>query len=138
MRHNLGNDTTVARLRMTILLLTNDPAFECAAHSAAKSSGYCLIVGRDPGDAARLLAENLSCTSAAVIDLDDCVHGSAWLTALAALSRKIPALAVSGLDSRFLRPLAQRHGVEHWISKPADVELLAQIFQETLCPSEPI
>lgn len=102
----------------TLLLLTNDAEFEHCARAGADLSGYSIIVGRNPGDGARLLSQNLAGVTGVVIDMDDCKHGAAWLGALKSLSARTPAMAVSHLDPRFLQPLARRYGAEHWVSKP--------------------
>ena len=112
-----------------VLFLTSDPDLEFAARSSAESIGYILILGRNPGDGARLLADNINHITAVVVDLDKCRHGAAWLAALASLSRKIPAIAASRIDPRFLMPLAQRHGVEHWLSKPIHADKLARAIR---------
>ena len=117
-----------------LLLLTGDPEFESIAQVSADSAGYDLLIGRNPEDGARLFARNLDGIDAVVVDLDICEHGSAWLGALTSLSRKLPALAVSRLQQRFLQPLAQRHGAEHWLSKPISSDQLTAAL-EALCPA---
>jgi DNA-binding response OmpR family regulator len=116
----------------TLLLLTNDPEFEHTARNTAEASGCALVVGRKPEDAVRLFARHLTELRGAIVDLDIATHGAAWLGTLSALSPRIPAVAVSRLDPRFLQPLAQRYGADYWISKPVDSERLSLALQPLL------
>jgi len=122
--------------RTLLLLLTSDAEFERTACASADLAGYDLVIGRNPSDGARLFARYFDHLDAVVVDLDICKHGSAWLGALTSLSRKIPALAVSRLDPRLLKPLALRNGADHWASKPITADELTAALQ-TVCPSAP-
>jgi DNA-binding NtrC family response regulator len=113
----------------TLIVLTNDTEFEGTARGSAEAGGYRVIIGREPKDAARLFGQHLDEIDAVVMDLDHCEHGAAWLGAFTNLQRKIPALAVSRLDRRFLAPLAHRHGAEHWASKPINLQTLTALLQ---------
>jgi hypothetical protein len=86
-------------------------------------------VGHDPQDGARLFARSFESICGVVVDLDSCHHGSAWLTAMTSVSRKIPGLAISRLSPQFLQPLARRHGAEHWLSKPVTAEQFCAAIQ---------
>jgi hypothetical protein len=119
--------------RRTLILLTNDAEFEETARGSAEANGYQLIVGSAPEDAARLFTRHIDEIDAVVMDLDRCERGAAWLGAFTLLQRKVPALAVSRLDRRFLAPVARRHGAEHWASKPVSLQTLTALFQD-LCP----
>lgn len=108
-----------------LLLLTNDRDLEEAAQRSSQFGGFHLTVGRKPDEGARLLSAQQDRLDAIIVDLDSCDHGAAWLGALSTLPRKIPAIAVSRLDRRFMEPLANKHGVQHWISKPVTPYRLA-------------
>ncbi|MDR3401487.1 MAG: hypothetical protein P4L99_03225 [Chthoniobacter sp.] len=113
----------------TLILLTSDPELEDAARIAAALACYGLVVGHNPEDGVRLFARSLDSLFGVVVDLDSCEHGSAWLTAMTSQSRKMPGLAISRLDPRFVRPLARRHGIDHWLSKPVSSEEMIEAFR---------
>jgi len=111
------------------MLLTSDPELENHARVASAMTGCTLVIGRTPKDGARLFARSLDSLVGVVVDLDSCAHGTAWLSAMMSQPRKVPGLAISRLDPRFVRPLAHRHGVDHWLSKPASPEQIAAAFR---------
>lgn len=113
----------------TFILLTSDPALEAVAHMAAAWIRYGLEVGRTPEDGARLFSRTFDSLCGVVVDLDNCKHGSAWLTAMTSTSQKIPGLAISRLNRLFLQPLARRHGADHWLSKPVTAEQFCTALQ---------
>jgi DNA-binding response OmpR family regulator len=103
-----------------LLLLTNDLQLEMLVRESVAEMGCDVIVGHSPCDAARLLARHLDLVGGVLVDLDSCDHGSVWLGTLSSLPRKIPAIAISRLDPRFLRVLAQQNGADYWLCKPAN------------------
>jgi hypothetical protein len=78
-----------------------------------------MVVGREPGDVARLFASPRDRIGVIVVDLDSHEYEPAWLSAMDALARKVPALAISRLDLRSVKHLSARHSAHLWLSKPA-------------------
>jgi len=128
----LSKAAIVISMHKKVLLLTNDSELECAMRSCVGALGHSLVVGREPGDGARIFASDRDRISGVVVDLDNHQHGPAWLSAMSALAQKIPAVAISQLDPRFLKPLASRHGAHRWLSKPAKPEELLEILKSLL------
>lgn len=112
-------------MKPNILLLTSDHDLELASRCSADLGGFDLVIGRRPNEGTDLLSKHKAALGAVIVDLDISENGVAWLGAISSLPQKVPVIAVSRLDRRFLEPMAKRHGVEHWLSKPITAFRLA-------------
>jgi PAS domain S-box-containing protein len=121
-----------------ILIVDDESSIRTITKQTLESFGYRAITADDGAQAIGIYAQRRAEISVVLTDMMmPIMDGSALISAIRRMDKNVPIIAASGLNSKGSMARVSAAGVDHFLSKPYNIETLLVMLKNVTVPDSP-